>query len=875
MANKAKNNTHKNPSSSSGKRDSRFDTKHSLLDKSTTIIIFAVSFLGLQDDAKADCFVNGSQFVCAGTSFRQGLTESGGTLSTSLSQANAGIYVRSGDINIHIQSGALITNNGVGASASSDAISNNNLGAGITSNLYVLNDGSIIASNLGGSNFAVELSIPSTPAPGTITFDNNGLIQGVFTAFSINATGLFTLNNFETGVVTSTDFTVNLNSTPGSLINNYGIIKVDKAPLGQFAIYATPFTDTLNLFKGSIIGGVSLREGDDFFNWYGGNLNGNLFMETGSDKALIATSNFDPNIVLSGGDDLSAADGFVDELTFAGTTTSIKGANLTDWEKVTVDGASVTAFDGSLTVGSEPGLGLTVTNGGALRTGTFTLNGNATLSSNGLFGFSPSAAGNITINGNVLNGGVLGVANDFVGNRIAVNGNYQGTGGLVSLDTALGNDASPTDMLLLNNGSSGTTNVKVVNVGGMGALTTAGIKIIDVIGASNGNFVLSGNTVYEGQQAVVGGAYAYRLYQGGIASPADGDWYLRSTLKKPTLHVNAIDLPLYQPGVPNYEAYPQFLLGLNGLPTLQQRIGNRYWRGTNTASSEANRNPADSGATGTFTETNGMWARIERTHTKIKPKTSTSDSSYDYDMSKLQTGFDAMLSESDSGKFVGGLSIHYVHGSADTTWRYGIGGYGSGDISTDGYGIGGTLTWYGGNGFYVDGSAQMTWYSSDLSANPGHSLKNGNDAFGHAFSVESGKRIAIDERWSVTPQAQLIYSKARFRGFNDVFDAPVNAGRDESLQGRLGISLERQVNRGYVYGIANLYNEFFDGTSVVVGDKTFVSSKDRLWAGIGLGGSYNWDKDKYSIYGEGTVNTNLAGNNSYGYGGTIGFRMKW
>ncbi|WP_368736152.1 autotransporter outer membrane beta-barrel domain-containing protein, partial [Bacillus safensis] len=35
--------------------------------------------------------------------------------------------------------------------------------------------------------------------------------------------------------------------------------------------------------------------------------------------------------------------------------------------------------------------------------------------------------------------------------------------------------------------------------------------------------------------------------------------------------------PLYQAGVPTYEAYPNFLLGLNGLPTLRQRVGNRYW----------------------------------------------------------------------------------------------------------------------------------------------------------------------------------------------------------------------------------------------------------------------------------------------------------
>lgn len=329
------------------------------------------------------------------------------------------------------------------------------------------------------------------------------------------------------------------------------------------------------------------------------------------------------------------------------------------------------------------------------------------------------------------------------------------------------------------------------------------------------------------------------------------------------------DTPLYQPGVPSYEAYPQILLGLNGVPTLQQRVGNRFWNDGKAASSTGN------SVTGAFTETNGMWVRVEGGHKHIDPKYSTVDGDYQYDMVKTQVGLDAMLSQNGNGKLVGGLTAHYVHGSAETNWRYGTDNYGSGDISTDGYGFGGTLTWYGNNGFYVDGTAQVTWYSSDLSAHPVRSLKNSNDAFGSTLSVESGKRIAMHNNWSLTPQLQLTYSKARFNHFSDVFGASIRPGRDDSLQGRLGISLERQVDRTHVYGIANLYNEFFDGTSVTINDQAFHSRNDRLWAGIGFGGSYNWNNDRYSIYGEGTINTSLAGNNSYGYGATIGFRTKW
>ena len=111
----------------------------------------------------------------------------------------------------------------------------------------------------------------------------------------------------------------------------------------------------------------------------------------------------------------------------------------------------------------------------------------------------------------------------------------------------------------------------MTNLDGGGGQTVEGIRIISVGGASNGQFSLVSDFVTEdGQQAVIGGAYAYTLHQNGIADPGDGDWYLRSALR---------EARRFQPNAPLYEAYPQVLLALNGLPTLQQRVGNRYWSG--------------------------------------------------------------------------------------------------------------------------------------------------------------------------------------------------------------------------------------------------------------------------------------------------------
>jgi hypothetical protein len=44
---------------------------------------------------------------------------------------------------------------------------------------------------------------------------------------------------------------------------------------------------------------------------------------------------------------------------------------------------------------------------------------------------------------------------------------------------------------------------------------------------------------------------------------------------------------------------------------------------------------------------------------------------------------------------------------------------------------------------------------------------------------------------------------------------------------------------------------------------------------LGIGGSYNWD-DKYSIYGEGLVDTSLNNfGSSFSVKGKVGFRMSW
>lgn len=476
------------------------------------------------------------------------------------------------------------------------------------------------------------------------------------------------------------------------------------------------------------------------------------------------------------------------------------------------------------------------------------------------------------------NAGTLSLrgAGNAVGTVLTITGDYTGTNGTILLNAALEGDNSKTDRLIINGNTSGNTNLRVNNISSTGGVTVEGIKLIDVGGTSEGTFVLQGDYTFEGSQAVVSGAYAYRLYKNGVKTPADGDWYLRSTLKdKAPLDPSTPGTPLYNPAVPVFEAYAGALLNLNNVSTLQQRAGNRYLNDGTPAQPNNQDKAAQNSAP-------AIWGRVEAAHSKFQPKTTTSSTDYDIDTVKMEAGLDGQLYENTNGKLIGGFSAHYTNASADAKSLFG-----SGKIDIKGYGIGSTLTWYGETGFYVDGQAQATWYNSDLfSNNTKRGLANSNDAFGYVLSIETGKRFALNPSLNLTPQAQLVYSSVDFDSFDTAYisgSSHTSLGKADSLKARFGIAAEHQnswvsangkTTRTNIYGIANLYQEFLNGTNVNVSGTNFASENDRTWGGIGTGGSYTWDNDKYALYGEVSYNTSLSNfADSYSVNGKAGFKV--
>lgn len=115
------------------------------------------------------------------------------------------------------------------------------------------------------------------------------------------------------------------------------------------------------------------------------------------------------------------------------------------------------------------------------------------------------------LTGNVGNAGTLDLdtGDGTVGKTLQVQGDWFGdVGSLISLTAALAGDDSNTDKVDITGAATGTTRVKVRNVGGAGGETTAdgGITLITTGSSAANAFVLDG--------PVSAGGYVYKLRQG-------------------------------------------------------------------------------------------------------------------------------------------------------------------------------------------------------------------------------------------------------------------------------------------------------------------------------------------------------------------------
>ncbi len=523
--------------------------------------------------------------------------------------------------------------------------------------------------NVGSFNIGVN-------GAGTLNIANGGKVVTVSnTVLGSGVQSSGTLNISSGGTLQAQ--TLRIGSGTGQANFNDGILRATVAN----ATFINGFSGTeLNLLAGGLtidtagfavgtdatsgIGGLTVTGVGGIFNLQANSIySGETQIEFGSSLALtgagaVANSS---RVVADGTFDVSASAAPAIR-SLAGSGTVVLGAQTLTITNANDTFAGVIGGTGGLTVtgGSQTLSGVnTYTGATTVSGGRLAVNGSitspVTTSGAGILGGTGTIFGDVTNSGTIAPGNSIGT--------LTIAGNYTGTGGTLEVEAVLGGDASPSDLLVVTGNIAGTTNVTVINLGGGGAQTVEGIKIVDVGGTSAGTFSLLGDYVFEGDQAVVGGAYAYRLYQGGVSTPADGDWYLRSTLLNPAgVGIGMV----YAPSVPLYETYAGVLQTLNEFGTLRQRSSGRA-----IDIGQAENEPIEA-----------IWTRIDGAHAHLNPRTSTTGTEYDVDTWTMQAGVDGMLHEGRSGALIGGLNFHFETASADISSRFG-----KGSIDTTGYGL--------------------------------------------------------------------------------------------------------------------------------------------------------------------------------------------
>ena len=155
----------------------------------------------------------------------------------------------------------------------------------------------------------------------------------------------------------------------------------------------------------------------------------------------------------------------------------------------------------------------------------------------------------------------------------------------------------------------------------------------------------------------------------------------------------------------------------------------------------------------------------------------------------------------------------------------------------------------------------------------------------NSISLELGQEVALQDGWSVVPQAQLSYTSVGFDSFTGSdFGETVRLEAGDSLLARLGVSVDRAWagaggTENRVYGMLNLTRELADGTSVSVGAQGFDAldfdrDPDGTRVELGLGGSFGLGNGSY-LYGDVTASQGVDASGDAEMSGRLGFNFTW
>ncbi|SIO24392.1 autotransporter outer membrane beta-barrel domain-containing protein [Paraburkholderia phenazinium] len=520
--------------------------------------------------------------------------------------------------------------------------------------------------------------------------------------------------------------------------------------------------------------------------------------------------------------------------------------------------------------------------------GTVTNNGTIE-AANALPSFSAEANGGFTINGALFNAGLVQIGGTGVGNQLTVAGNYVGQNGLLGLNTQVAGDGAASDRLVISGGTgSGSTALKITNVGGQGAETVA--NGIEVIQAANG--ATTEASAFTLAAPVKAGAYSYYLAKGGVSAGTSDNWYLRNTVAPlpstptstspegtPSSNLSGEPIaaagtpalpapgaagsgpiPLYRVEVPVYAEIPSVArqIGIMQIDTFHERLGDQSLLTDN----------------GTLP---AAWGRVWGSHSVLS-QDGTVSPEFDGSIYGMQAGQDIYADTSASGQRNHyGLLVGFARATGDVDgFALGTPSLDAGHLAINAYSLGGYWTHIGPGGWYTD----AVLMGSALTVDPLSRDNVGATTHGDAVSgsLEGGLPIPLGSVLTIEPQAQLIWQHLSIDDLNDgVSSVSFNSGN--TFLGRFGVRLQGRFD---TLGTSwqpwlrlNVLRSFGSNDNTTFGGATDIGTNVGQTAGqIGAGVTAKVSKSG-SVYAAASWLTNLGGSHQRTVTGNAGVRWSW
>ena len=392
---------------------------------------------------------------------------------------------------------------------------------------------------------------------------------------------------------------------------------------------------------------------------------------------------------------------------------------------------------------------------------------------------------NIALNNLTLNNGIINLdSNNFAGEDALKVENLKGTGGTINTND-VGNKLSIDD-------KAADTKLTVQGTGDIADAiqrdASNAQKLADVVSSGEGEAKKSVASEVKTAEGKVGGAYYAKVDEHGNIDKAS-EVHAENTTNRAIADMASISI--------------------------------MTWRAENNDMNKRLGELRDSKGE------HGAWARMARGESKYGAQNVKNQYNY------YQVGYDEKLSVDPN--WTVGVALTRTEGNSTFT-------NGSGENKHTGFAVYGS--YLADNGSFIDLIAKYARMDNDYKTVTGAGSGD-YETNGYSLSAEYGKRFTKDNGFWIEPQVELTYGKISSADYLTANKVQVSQGDTNSIVGRLGFSLGKDIKQGNVYVRASYLYDFDGETDVKMVDTvsgTPASYKQDLgggWWEVGVGTNLN------------------------------------